>query len=325
VASHLARVTLCATLALASVPAARVARAHGGGAPLVARVERVVPAVEGIDAEGVLAVAPMIRVGNRTSETLTILGERGEPLARIGAGGAEINAGSPTARHAFAPLGRRPNGGGGEAHWVPAASEARLEWFDPRLSARATTWIIPALLGTRPIRIEGHSARLHAHGRFVSSLEGVRPATDALEVRVLDGPIPAIFVRNRTGLLLEVPGGRGEPYLRIGPQGVEANRRSPTYWLAEDRGQSAAPADADSKAPPEWIPLSPHPTHAWLEHRARLASRQPAAALGDRRRVVLRWTTPMSLGGAPLEIDGRVEWIPAAPIARIVDNPAPSQ
>jgi hypothetical protein len=325
VPSHRTGAVLCAALALAPVPAARVARAHGVGVPLVPHVDRLVPAVEGIDAEGVVAVAPMIRVRNRTSETLTILGEGGEPLARIGAGGAQINARSPTARRALAHLGHRPSAGSGEPRWVPAASEARLEWLDPRLSAGATSWAIPARLGTRPIRIEGHSERPHAHGHFAASLERVRPATDALEVRVLDGPIPAIFVHNRTGLLLEVPGRRGEPFLRIGPEGVEANRRSPTYWAAEDRGSRPAPAEADEKAPPDWIRLSPHPTHAWLEYRAHLPSRRPTTALGDRRLVVLRWTTPMSLGGAAVEIDGRVEWIPAKPIARIVDNPAASQ
>ena len=48
-------------------------------------------------------------------------------------------------------------------------------------------------------------------------------------------------------------GYQDEPYLRVGPDGVFENRRSPAVYLnANRRGSTAVPRSADPDAEPDW-------------------------------------------------------------------------
>lgn len=61
-------------------------------------------------------------------------------------------------------------------------------------------------------------------------------------------------VTNRSGQELEVPGYDGEPYLRIGPDGVWENRNSPAVYLNTDRyAQTPVPAGVSADADPDWV------------------------------------------------------------------------
>lgn len=83
-------------------------------------------------------------------------------------------------------------------------------------------------------------AKGYARG-FQSKVLSVRPEVAGLAVTVLDGD-DRLRVENESGTELVVLGYDGEPYLRIGPNGVFRNQRSPAAYLNRDRfARSAVP------------------------------------------------------------------------------------
>jgi hypothetical protein len=144
-------------------------------------------------------------------------------------------------------------------------------------------------------------------------------------------------VVNESDHVLVVEGYEGEPYLRIGPDGVEHNRRSPATYLNDDRvGQRvgtrtgvAMPPDVDASAPPEWIRIDTEPRAIWHDHRIDWASRQPPdfveagplartmmrinlvgviGRAGEDAGVFQQWTVPFSLAGEPAVLAGELAW-----------------
>ena len=95
---------------------------------------------------------------------------------------------------------------------------------------------------------------------FDGTVTSVRPDLPGVDVRVLQFG-DELEVVNTTGTELAVPGYSGEPYLRIGPDGVWRNAHSPATTINLDRfGRTPLPADADPLATPDWVQVS---------HRAR--------------------------------------------------------
>jgi hypothetical protein len=128
---------------------------------------------------------------------------------------------------------------------------------------------------------------------------------------LIQGPIPAVFVRNDTDETLRVAGREGEPFLRIGPGGVFANLMSPSYYAGGAQRIAPVPRWADPAAPPRWKRVSSQPVWGWLDQRAALpAEMQQRSVLGSERHTVSDWTIPMDLGERPLPLEGTVEWIP---------------
>jgi hypothetical protein len=154
------------------------------------------------------------------------------------------------------------------------------------------------------------------------------------------------------GLLLEVVnegpdalivhGYEGEPYLRIGPNGVDRNRRSPATYLNDDRvgrrlsarTDVAMPRDVDADAPPEWIRIADEPRARWHDHRLHWMSPAPprfvdagsvARAMmrinlvgaigraGDDAGVFQSWEVPLTHGGEAATLHGELAWIDPPP------------
>jgi hypothetical protein len=96
-----------------------------------------------------------------------------------------------------------------------------------------------------------------------------------------------------------VLGYEGEPYLRVGPDGVEENRRSPASYLNASRtGGDEPPAGADAGAAPRWVRVSTSSTARWHDHRAHF--------MGD--------GSPRTLAGELVHVDGpsSVPWFAVA-------------
>ncbi|MGH2730380.1 MAG: hypothetical protein ACRDJI_07185 [Actinomycetota bacterium] len=283
-------------------------------------LDDVRPDIAGLEIRVVQLTAPALLVTNGTTRPLVVDGQAGEPFLRIGGGLVEANVHSPTAYGSFDPTGDRPIPTGldpdAAPEWVTLREGNRWSWFDPRLryahsAGAAAEWSVDARLGSTSVAITGGFEPLDGHGHFITKLDGVTPEVVGLEVRLLQGSIPALYVRNDTKESLKVPGREGEPFLRIGPRGVFGNVRSPTYYLAGTQTVRRVPPRADPGADPSWKRLSEEPLWAWLEYRAQLpAASEQRAALGTVPRTILDWVTPATLGTAPLEIAGRVEWIP---------------
>ena len=160
--------------------------------------------------------------------------------------------------------------------------------------------------------------------------------------RIVDDPaLPGVAWTVHTGgLLIEVEhdgdgvlvieGYEGEPYLRIGPDGVERNRNSPATYLGQDRfGNVAIPPNADADATPDWRRLSDRPEHLWHDHRVHWMSPSPPEVvdvgplerglmaldlvghLGNTggEQVELRsWAVPVTYDGEPAVLGGELAW-----------------
>jgi hypothetical protein len=106
-----------------------------------------------------------------------------------------------------------------------------------------------------------------------------------------------------------------EPYLRVGPDGVFENRRSPTSWAnraVSPVGQ--APDSYDPAAPPEWDRISFGTVAVWPDQRSRWVNRsdppEVRRARGQRHLVVPSWRIPLRQGEQTLLITGTVTWVP---------------
>ena len=119
-------------------------------------------------------------------------------------------------------------------------------------------------------------------------------------------------VDNRTGETLVVFGYEGEPYLRIGPDGVEENLNSPTSYLNSRRdGDVALPPRADAGAAPEWSRVVDGTRFSWFDHRVhRMTTDGP---WGED----VAWAVPFQIGDATFTLEGRLQheggpawWLP---------------
>ncbi|CAB4901321.1 unannotated protein [freshwater metagenome] len=158
-------------------------------------------------------------------------------------------------------------------------------------------------------------------GRAGSDFDGrvlsVTPGIPGVTVRVLSFG-DELEVVNPTGTELAVPGYSGEPYLRIGPDGVWRNRLSPATTINLDRyGRTPLPDDADPLAAPDWVQVSTEPAYTWHDHRTHWMSegQLPPAVAADPTtdHVVFAWTVPMAYGSQDVAVAGELTWSPPPP------------
>lgn len=184
--------------------------------------------------------------------------------------------------------------------------------------------------------------------------------TTNLDSRITDDPrLPGVrWTVHTGGLLLEVTydgggvlvveGYEGEPYLRIGPDGVEHNRRSPATYLNDERiglrvsarTDVAMPRDVDPSAPPEWVHVSDEPRARWHDHRVHWMAPDPPPFVeaGPLARTLMRvnlvgvigrggpdagvfqeWSVPFSVDGRQADLQGELAWVdPPSPLPRLL-------
>lgn len=162
------------------------------------------------------------------------------------------------------------------------------------------------------------------------------PTPDGITIRVHTGGL-LMEISNASLQTLHVAGYEGEPYLRIGPDGVHENARSPAAWLNRQRfGDVAIPPSVDASAPPVWRHVSEESRWIWHDHRthwmsplppgfvetsalARMAMQAefvgPIGRAGAATTTFGTWTIPMTLADVPLEVHGVMEWVdPPSPL-----------
>lgn len=123
-----------------------------------------------------------------------------------------------------------------------------------------------------------------------------------------------IGLTNTSDREVMVPGYQGEPYLRIGPEGVFRNAMSPATYQNEDRyAQVTVPPGVDEDAPPEWEQVSDGNRYLWHDHRIHyMAFALPPAIAGapGEQHTVFDWAVPFELDGRTREVTGDLRWIP---------------
>jgi hypothetical protein len=152
----------------------------------------------------------------------------------------------------------------------------------------------------------------------------IRTAPDAsgLRLDVLNFD-DRLELQNRTGRTVVVDGYQGEPYARLKADGtVEVNRRSPAFYLNDDRFAGVeVPTSADAKAEPEWQLVDRTGRFEWHDHRIHWMSTVPPKQAKDatERTKIFDWKVPMQVGGTATAARGALFWQPpdesGAPVA----------
>lgn len=286
--------------------------AHEVDPNILTVIDEVVPNVAGVDVTVATSVTTQLIVVNETEEWLEVLAITGEPFVRIGPAGVEANLASPSWYLTNQPFGAAgpPPGASPDAppRWAAVSAEQSWGWFDHRLHPQAMTSVlgeerpptfeVPMRLGDTDLVVRGHLEQRTSAPRFGAELLAIPPPETGLVVQLLQGRAPGLFVRFDGAGTVVVDGADGEPFLRLGPNGAEVNRRSPTWvFTAQAQGADLDGVEADASAAPEWQQASPTPSFAWLDPRALIAQ------VGDEAQA-LEWVVPVSIDGRGADIRG---------------------
>jgi hypothetical protein len=320
-------------LAVAATPAA----AHGSDPSVRPVLDAVQPALPGVTVQIAASVTAQLVVSNPTPTTLSVLDGDGQPFLRIGPEGVLANRASP-----WWYLTNSPNGDttipddayrGAPSRWEQVATEPAWGWFEHRLhpapqgvppdvsrARRMTTlarWSVPFDYGGQGVDVRGRIVYEPVRGAVTTRLRGsTRPFRD-VEVQLAPGRVPALFLVNRGAEPVVVTGREGEPFLRLGPNGAEVNRRSPT-WADDTRAQgqdlTVEAAVVDPTATPDWAQVSGTQGYSWLEFRGLYErDRPPRRVLEAGKTAVLRaWTVPLEQDGRRVELRGETVWKPVS-------------
>jgi hypothetical protein len=150
---------------------------------------------------------------------------------------------------------------------------------------------------------------------FRTTLIAVEPAVAGVSLRVIENG-SRLELRNDTDTVVLVSGYNGEPYARVGPDGVQVNDDSPATYLNAGRYPTApVPSTADGAGSPMWRQVSDEPVWRWHDHRVHWASiALPPAVAEDpgQPRRIRDWTVPLWYGEelVPLTATGTLDWVP---------------
>jgi hypothetical protein len=118
---------------------------------------------------------------------------------------------------------------------------------------------------------------------------------------------------NDTGAEVLVPGYSGEPYLRVGPDGVFVNESSPAFYLNSQRRNAVVPAGVSAEKAPSWRRESGASVARWHDHRIHWMGDQPPPLVRedpDREHLVQQWEVPFTHEGRRYLAAGELRWIP---------------
>ena len=168
------------------------------------------------------------------------------------------------------------------------------------------------------------AAPAFAHGRGTDATNYASRIIEAPELAGVDWAIyggdELLEVTNTSDVELVILGYEGEPYLRVGPDGVHANQRSPATYLNTDQfARVDVPAEADADAEPAWERVSSGHAYAWHDHRIHYMSPAPPAEVAanpDDEQLVTqvgeegRWEVPFQYGADAHAVVGELWWVP---------------
>jgi hypothetical protein len=187
---------------------------------------------------------------------------------------------------------------------------------------RSAARLLVVLAGALALLALAGPAQAHVGGEeagsdFDARILAVTPEVPGLTVRVLSFGDQLELI-NETSTDVVVPGYSGEPYLRIGPDGVWRNANSPATYINLDRyGRTPLPDHADAGAAPEWARVSSEPHYVWHDHRTHWMTEgqlpPQVAADPSRSHLVFAWQVPIEHGGATVLVDGELTWSPPPP------------
>ena len=188
----------------------------------------------------------------------------------------------------------------------------------PRLRAVLAATALIALLATPAA--SAHQGNVN----YRSVIDTVSPDVSGLRLDVVNRD-DRLELQNTTGRSILIDGYEGEPYARLKADGtVEVNRRSPAFYLNDDRFAGVkVPEGADPKAAPQWQLVDRTGRFEWHDHRIHWMSKIPPRQVEGRtdKTKIFDWKVPLHVGDAPGAVRGTLFWQPpsqgGAPLAAI--------
>ena len=124
-----------------------------------------------------------------------------------------------------------------------------------------------------------------------------------------------LSVTNSSDTEVLVLGYEGEPYARIGPDGVYVNLASEATYVNADRYAEVSdiPAEVGPDQEPRWDLVSGDPTYAWHDHRIHwMSPALPPQVTDPGRRTVVNpeWQVPFEYGDRTEMVTGELVWVP---------------
>jgi hypothetical protein len=315
------------------------AAAHTGVPGVRNVIDRVLPAVAGVDVTVQPSAADQLVLVNRGTATVDVLAPGGEPFLRIGPSNVLANFNSVTwfasQSLSYNPItavnGVDPSRG---PAWAVVAVSGTWSWFDPRLRPdqpadapaatapvaplRLAAWRIPLRVDGQPAEIDGHREYHPVEGSYEQQLESSAPPLPGVKAAVVGGPgsaVPAIYLENDTSSTLTVFGAGGEPLLQIGPTATDANVASPSWLLTAASRDEAPRGVVSARVSPTWLRVANQHAFSWLDARGRAPAFGPPHGHGSTGRpvVVGRWSFAISNGSAHTDVRVRTSWQPLHP------------
>lgn len=337
-ADVLALLLLAGALLSAALTAPRVG-AHEQDPHVRTVLESVIPALPPgvtVDVRNTAVSAEML-VENHTPTEVQVLSPAGRTFLRIGPQGVLGDLDTPDWYQSNNPYGTadiptRAAVPGAPPFWGRASHEPAWGWFEHRMHPKPlldlppapasgvqtiSRWIVPLRYGTQDYRVLGRVDYVTFKGGYKAVLTSTPTPFDGVKVSVVTGRLPGVFLDNAGTVPVVVTGRSGEPFLRVGPAGTEANLHSPS-WVDNLKDHGDTPTvEADAAAPPQWQLIHPEPRMLWLETRGFYTREIPPADITARTEptVLLRWSLPLTRGAATATLTGTTSYVPDPPAA----------
>lgn len=153
---------------------------------------------------------------------------------------------------------------------------------------------------------------------YETTIVSIVPTTDVIEIGV-EGGDAFLTIAVEPGHDVVVLGYEGEPYLRIGPDGVvEQNRRSyATYYNEERYGRTDVPDIVDNDAAPDWERIGDGGIWAWHDHRAHWMGSEPPIGL-DPGESLPTQIVPIVVDGVDVAVEVRVTLMESPSLVPVV-------
>ena len=188
------------------------------------------------------------------------------------------------------------------------------------MRARALAALAVGLLlgGLSAPAVDAHTGDQLAQPIF----ERIKPDAPGVEVEVVYTANFQLVLRNSGDKELTVYAdekdlgdGKGEPYIRIGPEGVFGNFKSPSWYnsnVPEGLLKFPEGSEAGADVPPVWRRVTAEPVWGWFDHRLHPVERYVNQETKQSKKPVKlgEWKVPISIGGDKGAIEGRLEYKP---------------
>lgn len=175
--------------------------------------------------------------------------------------------------------------------------------------------VAAALLALTAAPASAHTISGPKSTNYRSRVVAIAPSIPGISARVVDLG-NKLEVTNRTSTEITVLGYEGEPYLRIGPQGVFENLHSQATYINRTRqGNTRVPPGVDTApdAVPEWKKVSSGHSTSWHDHNIHWMQAQPppvvAGSPGAFHHLSQRDVTFL-YNGEPVRIAVALDWVP---------------